>query len=238
MVATHLEKIFFHYLLDRKELLGLVKDRFFETADIKKIYQLCSEFTEKYNTVPTKSQINELVKMKGLTEDLDPSKIDYLYEVNLKEYDEDWLKETAESWIEYKNLDLSVFDLLNYLKTTKVTTDNVKDVVQNAKNIISERNNLQFNFDEGLDFFNPESHIQPLADTFSSGIPMIDLVLGGGWYSKALFCFIGEMKIGKCTSYDTMITVRNKKTGLIEKIQVGDFHKRFIDRDTLFTEVV
>lgn len=176
--------------------------------------------------------------MKGLTEELDPTKIDYLFEVNLKEYDEDWLKETAESWIEYKNLDLSVFDLLNYLKTTKVTTDNVKDVVQNAKNIIAERNNLQFNFDEGLDFFNPESHIQPLTDTFSSGIPMIDLVLGGGWYSKALFCFIGEMKIGKCASYDTMITVRNKKTGLIEKIQVGDFHKRFIDRDTLFTEVV
>jgi archaellum biogenesis ATPase FlaH len=135
--------------------------------------------------------------MKGLSEEIDSSKIEFLYEVNLREYDEDWLKETAQSWIEYKNLDLSVFDLLNYLKTTKVTTENVQDVVQTAKNIIAERNNLTFDFDEGLDFFNPESHLQPLADTFSSGIPMIDLVLGGGFYSKALFCFIGEMKIGK-----------------------------------------
>jgi hypothetical protein len=37
------------------------------------------------------------------------------------------------------------------------------------------------------------------------------------------------MKIGKCSSYETDITVRNKKTGLIETIQVGDFHKRFIN---------
>ena len=197
MVATHLEKIFFHYLIERRELLDIVKSRFFDTADIRKIYEIVQEFSEKYTDVPTRSQINELIKMKGLADELDSKKIDYLYEVNLKEYEEEWLRETAESWIEYKNLDLSVYDLLNYLKTTKVTTENVKDVVQNAKNIITERNNIQFNFDEGLDFFNPESHHQPSTDTFSTGIPMMDLVLGGGWYSKALFCFIGEMKIGK-----------------------------------------
>ena len=183
--------------MDRRELLDVVKSRFFDTADIRKIYEIAQEFTEKYNDIPTRSQINELIKMKGLSDELDSKKLDYLYEVNLKEYEEEWLRETAESWIEYKNLDLSVYDLLNYLKTTKVTTENVKDVVQNAKNIITERNNIQFNFDEGLDFFNPESHHQPSSDTFSTGIPMMDLVLGGGWYSKALFCFIGEMKIGK-----------------------------------------
>lgn len=197
MVATHLEKIFLHYLLNRKELLGVVKSRFFETADIRKTYEIIQEFTEKYSEIPTKSQVNELVKLKGLTDEITSSKIDMLYDVNLKEYDDDWLKETAESWIEYKNLDLSVYDLLSYLKTTKVNTDNVKDVVQTAKNIITERNNIQFNFDEGLDFFNPDSHIQLASDTFSSGVPFIDLVLGGGFYSKALFCFIGEMKIGK-----------------------------------------
>jgi hypothetical protein len=236
--ATHLEKIFFHYLLTRKELLGVVKSRFFDTADIRKTYEIVQEFVEKYNDIPTQSQLLELVKMKGLTEELTATKIDYLYEINLKEYEEEWLKETAESWIEYKNLDLSVYDLLNYLKTTKVTSENVKDVVQNAKSIITERNNIQFNFDEGLDFFNPESHTQPSSDTFSSGMEMIDLVLGGGWYSKALFCFIGEMKIGKCLTSDTQITVRNKKTGVVEKIQIGDFHKRFIDREKIVTKVV
>jgi archaellum biogenesis ATPase FlaH len=197
MVNVHLEKIFFHYLLSQKELINVVNDRFFETVDIKKVYQLTKEFIEKYNGIPTKFQIIELTKVKGIQEEITESKINSLFDVSLKEYDEDWLQETAEAWIEYKNLDLSVIDLITYLKTTKVNVENVKDVVQNAKNLITERNNIQFSYDEGLDFFNPDSHIQPISDTFNSGIPYINLVLGGGWYSKALFCFMGEQKIGK-----------------------------------------
>jgi len=197
MVSTHLEKIFYHYLLSRKELVDVVTNRFFETEDIKKIYDITKEFVDKYSTTPSKTQLVELTKVKGIQEELTETKIDSLFDVRLTEYDEEWLQQTAESWIEYKNLDISVLDLISYLKTTKVTVDNVKDVVQSAKNIITERNNIQFGFDEGLDFFDPESHLQPTTDTFSSGFPYIDLVLGGGFYSKALFCFIGEMKIGK-----------------------------------------
>jgi archaellum biogenesis ATPase FlaH len=197
MVSTHLEKIFYHYLLSRKELIDVVNNRFFETEDIQKVYDLTKEFVEKYSTIPTKAQIVELTKVKGIQDEITETKVDSLFDIRLNEYDDDWLQETAESWIEYKNLDISVLDLITYLKTTKVSTDNVKDVVQNAKNIITERNNIQFGFDEGLDFFDPESHLQPTTDTFSSGFPYIDLVLGGGFYSKALFCFIGEMKIGK-----------------------------------------
>ena len=197
MVSTHLEKIFYHYLLSRKELINVVNNRFFETEDIKKVYDITKEFIDKYGAAPSQAQIIELTKVKGLQEELTESKIASLFDTRLSEYDEDWLQETAEAWIEYKNLDISVLDLITYLKTTKVNTENVKDVVQNAKSLITERNNIQFGFDEGLDFFNPESHTQPSQDTFSSGFPYIDLVLGGGFYSKALFCLIGEMKIGK-----------------------------------------
>lgn len=197
MIESHLEKIFLHYLLQRKELLEVVNTRFFDNGDLKKIYETVQEFVKKYHEVPTKSQVIELIKIKGLSEEITQSKIEKIYEVNLKEYDEDWLRETAESWIEYKNLDLSVYDLLGYLKSTKVSPENVKDVVQTAKNIIAERNNIAFSFDEGLDFFNPDSHKQPIYDTFKSGIEYIDLVLGGGFYSKAFFIFLGPAKSGK-----------------------------------------
>jgi len=197
MVSSHLEKIFYHYLMDKREFINLVKPRFFEMEDVKKAYELSTEFVEKYGTAPTKQQLVELSKMKGLSEELTDSKITMIFETNLSEYDEAWLKESAESWIEYKNLDISVYDLISYLKTTKISTDNIKEVVQTAKSLINDRNNIQFGFDEGLDFFNPGSHLQPTSDTFSTGFPYMDLVLGGGWYSKALFCFIGEMKIGK-----------------------------------------
>jgi len=197
MVSTHLEKIFYHYLMERRELTNIVKPRFFASEDIKKTYELSVEFMEKYGSTPSKSQIAELAKMKGLGEELPPSKLDLIFETNLRDYDNDWLDESARSWIEYKNLDLSVYDLITYLKTTKINAENISDVVQTAKGIINDRNNIQFGFDEGLDFFNPDSHTQPTSDTFSSGYHYIDLVLGGGFYSKALFCFIGEMKIGK-----------------------------------------
>jgi hypothetical protein len=197
MVSTHLEKLFYHYLMDKKELTNIVKPRFFESEDIKKVYDISVEFIGRYGSPPTKNQVIEITKTRGLQEDLTESKIHLLFENDLKDYDEEWLRESSEAWIEYKNLDLSVYDLISYLKTTNISAENVKDVVQTAKSLINDRNNIQFGFDEGLDFFNPDSHTQPTTDTFSSGYPYIDLVLGGGFYSKALFCFIGEMKIGK-----------------------------------------
>lgn len=197
MVSTHLEKIFYHYLMSQRELTNIVKPRFFESDDIKKSYELSVEFIQKYGAAPTKAQLVEVAKMRGLGEDLTEGKLELLFETDLKNYEEDWLTESARSWIEYKNLDLSVYDLISYLKTTKINAENVTDVVQTAKSIINDRNNIQFGFDEGLDFFNPASHLQPTSDTFSTGFPYMDLVLGGGFYSKALFCFIGEMKIGK-----------------------------------------
>ena len=197
MVSVHLEKIFYHYALENLEFLNVVKSRFFDSPDIKKLYEISIEFYERYNKKPTRQQVRELVKSKGLHEELSEQKVDLIYEVNMNEYDTEWLRESAEAWVEYKNLDTSVHDLISYLKTTKIGVENVKDVVQNAKALINDRNNIQFGFDEGLDFFNPDSHVQPTSDTFSTGYPYMDLVLGGGFYTKALFCFIGEMKIGK-----------------------------------------
>lgn len=197
MVATHLEKIFYHYLMEQRELTNIVKPRFFESEDLKKVYELSTEFIERYGSSPTKQQLVENAKAKGWGDELSSDKLDLIFETNLKSYEAEWLRESAYAWIEYKNLDLSVYDLISYLKTTKIDQENISNVVQTAKAIINDRNNIQFGFDEGLDFFNPESHLQPSTDTFSSGYEYVDLVLGGGFYSKALFCFIGEMKIGK-----------------------------------------
>jgi archaellum biogenesis ATPase FlaH len=197
MTSIHLEKIFYHYLQINREAQGLVDSRYFESPFVKKVYEISKEFAEKYSEAPSKNQIVEIAKMQGIQEEVSENSLAPLYDINLSEYDDDWLKETVESWIEYKTLDTSIFDVINFLKTTKVTAENIKDVVSKVKGIVNERNNVEFGFDEGLDFFNPESHLQPTTDTFTTGYNYLDLVLGGGWYSKALFCFIGEMKIGK-----------------------------------------
>ena len=175
----------------------MVKERFFETEVLKDCFKIAAEFYNKYGEAPTRKQIEELVKIRGLEEKVTGDKLDIIYDVDLSTYDAEWLEENVEAWIEYKNLDGSVFDLMNYLQTTNVTPENVKEVVNQAKSIILERNNLDFKFDAGLDFFDPASHIQPSSDTFSTGYPYIDKITGGGFSIKTLWVFLGQAKVGK-----------------------------------------
>jgi len=197
MVSVHLEKIFYQYILQTKDYIPTVNERFFETEVLKESYKIAAEFYNKYGEAPTRKQIEELIKIRGLEEKITDKKLDIIYDVDLTTYDNDWLEENVEAWIEYKNLDGSVFDLMNYLQTTNVTPENVKDVVNNAKSIILERNNLDFKFDAGLDFFSPESHEQPVSDTFTTGYPYLDNVTGGGFSIKTLWVFLGQAKVGK-----------------------------------------
>lgn len=197
MNATHLEKIFYHYIDTRPEIENSVNTRFFETPEIKEAYEIRKEFRKKYHKSPTAAQLKEIAKIKGIQEKLSSERIDILYEVDLTKYDNDWIKETTESWIEFKNLDVSVLDLVQYLKTTKVSTENIKEVVQTAKSIITDRNNIDFKFDEGLDFFDPGSHRQHTSETVTTGYPYLDAALGGGYAPKTLVCLAGQPKIGK-----------------------------------------
>lgn len=197
MLPNHLEKILYHYILDKREFLQFTKENFFETPNYSKIFQAAKAFIDKYDKVPTKNQLVEIIKIKGWGDNINRDFIDTLYNVNLEQYDPEWLNESAEAWVEFKNLDKSVESLVTFLKTTKVDAGNVKTVVETAKDIIVNGNNLDFKFDEGLDFFNPECHIQPTNDTFSTGFSYLDTVLGGGWSTKALYVIAGENKVGK-----------------------------------------
>jgi len=220
MLPTHLEKIIFHNVLKNKELLDVVRGEFFDSPNYDKLYELSKKFINKYGQTPTLKQMYEIVKAKA-----PEIKLDFLkefYNIDMDSYDEQWLKENVESWIEYKNLDKSVENLVTYLKTTKIDTGNIKDVVEKAKDIIVTQNNLDFGFDAGLDFFDPESHIQPTWDTFSTGFPYLDTVLGGGWATKSLYVISGMMKVGKCCTADTKIKIRNKKTKEVKEITIGD----------------
>lgn len=197
MQSSHLEKIFYHYIDTRPEIESSVHARFYENPEIRLAHDIRADFRKRYSTSPSSSQLKQICKVKGINDQLSDEKIDALYEINLGEYDTEWLDTTAEAWIEYKTLDSSVIDLVSYLKTTKISAENVKEVVQTAKTLISDRNTIDFKFDEGLDFFDPESHRQRIQDRFSTGYQYLDTVLGGGYSPKTLIAFAGIPKVGK-----------------------------------------
>jgi archaellum biogenesis ATPase FlaH len=155
------------------------------------------EFWDKYHEVPTADQLIESFKIQGKSENVKSGEIRAIYDVDLTQYDEDWLTETTEFFIEYKNLTKSAVDAVKYIQSTPVTSENIKSVIDTFKNIVVERNNIDFSFDSGLDFFDPGNHKQITTSTFSSGYPFIDTVLGGGFSAKALYVFMGMPKVGK-----------------------------------------
>lgn len=225
MQSSHLEKIFYHYIDTRPEIEDLVSSRFYDNPEIRLAHDIRKDFRKKYMRPPTASQMKQITRLRNLNEQLSDEKIDALYDENLEQYDPDWLESIVETWIEYKTLDFSVIDLVSYLKTTKVSVDNIKDVVQTAKSLIIDKNNIDFKFDEGSDFFDPLCHKQKIQERFSTGYEYLDTVLGGGYSPKTLLAFAGIPKVGKCVHKSTLIKVRNKKTGKIEQLTIEQFYE-------------
>jgi len=199
MVNSHLERIFFHNILKNPAYLDAVDLRFFDSAVLKKLVRPIKGFYSKYHEVPTMAQVQEIVKLENLDKEISPDQISTAWDLDLGDYDEAWLKDNTETFLEYKNLDISTVDLVDYLKSTNVTPENIKEVVNKAKSIIVTRNNLDFAFDEGSDFFDASAHRQPVHQTFSSGYNFIDLAADGGWAAKTLNVFLGAPKVGKST---------------------------------------
>jgi len=197
MDLSHSENVILRYVLDSPNYLETCKKEFFKNESLGSIFVSAKDFWDKYHEMPTSDQLVENYKLRGNPDGVDMNEVRSIYDIDLSKYEDDWLRETTEFFVEYKNLTKSAVDALKYIQSTPVSSDNIKTVIDNFKNIIVERNNIDFSFDEGLDFFSPENHKQLTQNTFSSGYPFIDTVLGGGFSSKALYVFMGMPKVGK-----------------------------------------
>jgi hypothetical protein len=223
MDLSYSENIILRNILENPVYLENAKPEFFKNSSFGEIHRIAKKFWEKYSEIPSREQIKESVKLEG-SEKVNSSEIDAIYDIRLDSYQIDWLTETTECFIEYKNLTRSAVDAVQYIQKTPVTAENIKEVINTFKNIVVERNNLDFSFDSGLDFFDPENHKQLTHHTFRSGYPFIDTVLGGGFSAKSLYVFMGQPKVGKCAV--GMAKVRNKSTGEVYNIEMEDFYEK------------
>ena len=189
------EKIFFNYFLTKPHYLKGTGDGFFSNRDLDHIAKLSKQFYLKFGESPSKDQ------MKALISD-DPNEISLdiissIYDINITEYDQDWLKRTGEAWVKWKHFDKQLVRTIEYVKTQDVSPENVEDVVNRAIGMISTDGSINFDTDVGLDFFNPESHIQRTTKKMETGWSFVDRVSGGGYDAKSLVVYAGEQNIGK-----------------------------------------
>jgi archaellum biogenesis ATPase FlaH len=194
--STDFEKIFYLYTIENPKYLKSIKKGFYDSTEIETLGFITKSFFERFKETPTREQIKAIVKTK-FPDKVKDNIIDLIYDTNLKDYDVKWLQETSESWIRWKNLDQSLIDTIEYVKTTKVTPDNVQDIVSKVKDLIVSRNSVNFDNNIGLNFFDVESHTQIKRQKIKSGHQFVDNYTGGGYDTKSLIVYAGEQNIGK-----------------------------------------
>ena len=193
------EKIFFRLSLEKTKYLKSIKSGFYTSQEIDILSQLSNKFLERFNETPKREQLSMLIqRSEKAKEKVTEEILDLIFDVDLDQYDEEWLTTTAESWIKWRTFDTSLIDTIEFIKTTQVTPENVDSIVTKVKGLINDRNNLSFNSDLGLDFFEVDSHDQKDTEKVSTGYNFLDRMLGGG-YDKGgnLIVYAGEQNIGK-----------------------------------------
>lgn len=193
------EKIFFRLSLEKPKYLQAIKYNFYTSEEIDALSFLANKFYAKFNETPTKENLKLLVQNHPKSKErVSDNILEMVFDVDLDKYDEEWLTNTAESWIKWRTFNTSLTDTIEYIKTTDVNPENVDAIVTKVKGLINDRNNLTFNSDLGLNFFDFDSHDQKEADKVSTGYNFLDRMLGGG-YDKGgnLVVYAGEQNIGK-----------------------------------------
>lgn len=224
MQNQHLENIWFKAVIDNPSYIEATESSYFKNADFQEAFKVVKSFWKKYQQVPSKNQVRESAKLLKLEDKLTDSLLESMWSISLNDYDTDWLQQNTESWIEWKTLEKSAVDSINYIRSTDVTPDNIKDVINTYKSIVVDRNKVDFSFDIGLNFKDPEAHKQPSSLTFSSGYDYIDHCLGGGFSAKCLYVLLGQPKVGKTLWLGNIATqaIRAGNNVAIITLELGD----------------
>jgi hypothetical protein len=112
MDLSHSENIILRHVLSTPTYLDTCKREFFKNESFGEILIAAKEFWDKYHEMPTSDQLIEAFKLKGNSDNVDKSEIRSVYDIDLSQYEDEWLKETTEFFVEYKN---QAFDKSPYL---------------------------------------------------------------------------------------------------------------------------
>ncbi len=199
-ISGYQEQIFWHYILENPSYLNTTKPEYFTNQILRDLFDIAKDHTLRYNNkVPSKDQMLELVRVKGLLEKYSEDVITSLYNTKnlLAQYDEEWLERNVGPWIRIRNLDYVMRKSIAYMKTSSLNVENAEEVVENIRHMLSSETAIDFGFNLGSDFFNPSSHQQTRLARTSSGYDYFDLCMKGGYWKGSLISLLGGPKSGK-----------------------------------------
>jgi len=227
VMNKNMEKNFFTYILENPAQFGKVEAYFFKDDHIQLVYSIVREEYLISKKVPSLQQIVDMVKLND-PEGKIPNEIIKIILKNDITDKKDWLEMRFRSWkisnLVRNNTSQTITELRNL---QDLDLENVKSVTEKIRNLYNNIPLMDEDEDDlGDDFDNPESHRQDIAKyTIPTGWSSMDKILGGGWDLATFTVFMGETNCGKCAHYQSIIKIKNKKTGIIESMSIGDFYK-------------
>lgn len=185
-----------HSSLSREDLITMILPNYFNNERRMEVYKYALMFFKQYSKIPNKKELNSFLELNNyiLAED----EIAELFMFNLKDYNYDYLYKYVKAFTLLRNLNITVVDIMSYLKTAAVNPDNIDSITEKVRNDINGKLSVSFsNSNQGLNFFDPASHIQIPKIGTPSGFDFINKTQGGGWNLKTLVVFQGRPKVGK-----------------------------------------
>jgi hypothetical protein len=231
----NMEKIFFRYVLENPNEFEKVENYFFKNDDIQFIYTIIRDefLISKNKKIPSNQQLLEMIRLR------DETKTDFfklLIKNDTKTMQKEWIEPRFNAWKKSNKIRNNMFAALEYIRNLdEIDYDNVNIASSKIKNLINEIDLVIDNVDDlGLDFDNPSDHYQNnTTNKISTGWNSVDNLLNGGWDASSLVCFIGQTNVGKCLFYDTYISIKNKKNGVIIPIKIGDYYEMLKNKSNI-----
>lgn len=229
-MTPQLEKVYFNYILKNKKYFDIVKPYFFRNLEIQFVYNVIQKYMLKKSDVkvPTPRQILDMVSLEDKEGAITKDILKSILKDNLKEYSEkDFIEPKFNTWILANRLKTGAVDIIDETRNLENITDFDKaiEAADKMRNIVDEMTSTKFIQDDdmGLDFDEPEQHVQDSSKyKINCGFSTINHMLGGGWDIQTLNVLMAETSNGKCSHFNSKICIKNKTTGIIDTCKIGD----------------
>lgn len=189
------EKVVFVYMLKHPQYLLHVEKDFFSNDDIQYVASSAKQFFKEYKETPSCEQMKAI--LKDDKRDIKYETIESIYGVDIVSMDEEWLKDTTESWLKWRAFNTNFQKAVAIAKTTDITLDNANAVVDKCVGLLSDSTLMNFDRDLGFDFFDVENHKSIIENKIPYTWDYFNKSTHGGLDPKTLTCYIGGTNVGK-----------------------------------------
>lgn len=202
----HLEKYFFAYIMENPKFFDRVDPIAFTNPNISFIYRIIREhfISLEKPIIPNDHKVLELVRMFDTNKQISKEFLKGLLNVNLANMiqgnDDDYLQKAVQSWCTTSSMKQKMYEAADFIRELNpVDYNDTELVASKLRELINSATLMDYGDDDlGLDFDDPEAHIQDTAkNKLPTGWHNIDELLQGGWDRKTLNIVIGPSNSGK-----------------------------------------